>query len=138
MQKAKYYYRVDGENHPIPGTLVRLKERPITGKWREVSANPCCDAPTGPVGTKEVTLRNYSLETITVSGILSGSQALGYMVDTPATVYDNNILKFSNGVGFPMTVQLWLEDAIVNSQVINNNQTYDLGTYVFDTIRIME
>lgn len=38
----KYFYRVDGQNHPIPGSLIRVKEKPITGKWKEISGDICC------------------------------------------------------------------------------------------------
>lgn len=136
----KYFYRVDGQNQPIPGTLVRLKEKPLTGKWREVSGNPCCDEPAsggGPTG-QEVILRDYIGETVVVSGVISGVQNLTYLEDAVVTVYPNNILKFSNGLGVPMLVQLWLGEVIVNSGVVNNNGYKELGSFVFDTIRIIE
>jgi len=38
----KYFFRIDGQNHPIPGTLVKLKEKPTNGRWKQVLNDGCC------------------------------------------------------------------------------------------------
>lgn len=37
----RYFYRIDKQGNPIPGTLARLKAKPINGSWKE-AYNDCC------------------------------------------------------------------------------------------------
>lgn len=39
----RFFYRIDGQDHPIPGTLQRFNHKPAIGRWREIAANVCCD-----------------------------------------------------------------------------------------------
>lgn len=39
----KFFYRVDVKNQPVPGSLIKSKEKPINGKWRQVPTDACCD-----------------------------------------------------------------------------------------------
>lgn len=39
----KYYYRIDVNGNPVPGSLQRFKEKPVNGKWKELGlTNVCC------------------------------------------------------------------------------------------------
>lgn len=38
----KFFYRIDGQNQPIPGTLQRFNKKPDIGRWKEVEADICC------------------------------------------------------------------------------------------------
>ncbi len=42
--KLKFWYRLDQNGIPIPGTLERRATKPTTGKWKELAViDPCCD-----------------------------------------------------------------------------------------------
>lgn len=42
----RYFYRIDAKGNPVPGSLIKRKQRPLNGVWREVTRNICCVPPT--------------------------------------------------------------------------------------------
>lgn len=49
----RFFYRIDGQGYPIPGTLQRWKEQPKIGQWKELEfSNVCCIEP--GVGCQDV------------------------------------------------------------------------------------
>lgn len=40
--KLKYFYRLDKNNKPIPGSNIRRKSKPLHAKWKEIK-NICCE-----------------------------------------------------------------------------------------------
>jgi hypothetical protein len=42
MKAKRFFYKVDNQHRPIPGTLARFPSRPTQGTWIEVFPNLCC------------------------------------------------------------------------------------------------
>lgn len=61
MKANRFFYRIDKQGNPIPGTLVRLKAKPINGSWKEVPSNVCCES--GGVGSCEMIIAEPSWPT---------------------------------------------------------------------------
>lgn len=38
----RYFYRIDAKGNPVPGSLIKRKQTPKNGVWREVPRNICC------------------------------------------------------------------------------------------------
>jgi hypothetical protein len=78
--KMKYFYRVDRQNHPIPGTLQKLNQIPTTGKWKQVPTDTCCDdlcpepCPE-PTAGETLALEVYSNGALTPIPILTASNS---------------------------------------------------------------
>lgn len=42
MKAKRFFYKIDSQGQPIPGTLARYPKRPEQGRWVEVFPNLCC------------------------------------------------------------------------------------------------
>lgn len=64
--KSKFFYKVDKDNHPVPGNLIKANKKPIGSNWRQVPTDACCDdlCPTpGPGDTLELNLFSNGVQT---------------------------------------------------------------------------
>jgi hypothetical protein len=43
--KLNFFYRVDSQGYPVPGSLQRFKEKPINGRWKQLDYNNICCIP---------------------------------------------------------------------------------------------
>lgn len=45
MKKLHFFYRVDSQGYPVPGSLQRFKEKPINGRWQQLDYDNICCTP---------------------------------------------------------------------------------------------
>lgn len=69
MKANKYFYKIDNQGNPIPGTLARFNRKPKQGQWVEVAnvccPNPNCESSTPTLNwwyTTSTTIGNFTIE----------------------------------------------------------------------------
>jgi hypothetical protein len=63
----RFFYRIDGQGYPIPGTLQRWREKPKHGHWKELDySNVCCIEP--GVGCQDVADRTILSNVFSTTG----------------------------------------------------------------------
>jgi hypothetical protein len=88
MRNLSYFYRVDREGFPVPGSLQRFKEKPMNGRWKQLEYDNICCAPD-----------DNEIDVFLIAG---QSNAVGQAKDVPTpTITGNSILQVNNGVISP-------------------------------------
>jgi hypothetical protein len=87
MTKLNFFYRVDKDGFPVPGSLQRFNQKPSNGQWRLLDySNGICCAP----------VNNSEIDVFLIAG---QSNAKGRATDAPSpTITGNSILQVNNGV----------------------------------------
>lgn len=85
MIKLNYFYRIDKDGFPVPGSLQRFNQKPTNGRWQQLENNNiCCD---------------ISSNDIDVFLIAGQSNAAGYAKDAHSPIVSgNSILQVNNGI----------------------------------------
>lgn len=111
--KSKYFYKVDKNNNPVPGNLVKANKKPLGGNWRQIPTNACCDdlcpvCPPPPCSTTLtyaisytpncsnlnaiITINNIPVITVENSAVGALQQTLGIL-----TVYEGDVVSITSG-----------------------------------------
>jgi hypothetical protein len=143
--KLNFFYRVDSQGYPVPGSLQRFKEKPINGRWQQLDYNNICCIPDPEPEPEPIPEQTITFNYLTpLPGIAyrvhligeDGNPSQGYY--TSATLDENNT---STSLIIPQTgtytVILEIMDAEVdctitlsNSGIVGFKDISALGTYV--------
>lgn len=57
MKNLNFFYRVDKQGYPVPGSLQRFEVKPTNGRWKQLDYNNICCIPADPLeGVSERTI----------------------------------------------------------------------------------
>lgn len=123
MKNLNFFYRVDKQGYPVPGSLQRFEQKPTNGRWQQLDYNNiCCIPEPEPVPENQIINFNYltPLPGISYRVHLVGEGGQGYF--TTGILDEDNTsesLVIPN-TGF-YTVILEIVDAQINYTITLSN-----------------